>query len=853
MPQGRPWERYGGQAMPPPAIPRIIQGPPREPPPQTPTNVALDEEQLEAARLENERRRREAAAAIAMGTEAAETTAEERRAASFLRRAIGSNSAYEGTGVGPRSWAGETLHDAAPGLLNQLPANIGNSPERQVSDSAQREFIAATLRMDSGAAIPPEEFESQSQIYFPQPGDGPEAAAAKRAARRRAIEGLLTSSGRSVPPEVRQQYEQWLTSFDAAESTPGGAVGAAIPGAAAIIANSAQGGENEIDPFNDEILDIGPIGVGMWEGMPVDEWRRLQEERRQTQPPPNPGLGRQFMDSTQNTLAGIGQGLGAIPDAFASATGAVLGVAADSLPGVPEWFSDALKNPITIGGTIEQASPTPDDLTGRGVRFASQLFGGAASLPRRATNALADTVVGAVPMRPAANALAGRVSVMDDANALQIPMMPADMGGPTTRVLTAAMAQTPAGAAPIVNAANRTVDAGGRALGRMARRAGTPTTAEEAGEAATSGALRYRNTSRTEATQLYDRAAELAQGVRVVPQRAIQSLQRNISELSENPAGDEALGYLTTLRARIMGMTEGVTVAGIRGMRTQLRDRFYTAGLRGTDIERRVMGVVDDASDDVAEALTNAGRAEAAEVYRAADAAWAARADTLDNFLMPIIGRRGEKSGEDVFRALRSASSGNGVRLRRFMNALPEEDAGTVRATLINALGRSTSGRQNAAGDAFSLDTFLTRWNDLGPTARRVLFTGENRQAIQQLANVAEHTKAAGAYANRSRTGGVVMTGATASSGLGGLPLLGTVLAGQYIGGALLASPRVAQVLAKISTARTPRQARAAIAELSSAATRNPALATEIGRLQQRLMEAFATSPATRAAAEQDE
>jgi hypothetical protein len=300
-------------------------------------------------------------------------------------------------------------------------------------------------------------------------------------------------------------------------------------------------------------------------------------------------------------------------------------------------------------------------------------------------------------------------------------------------------------------------------------------------------------------------------------------------------------------------MTEGVTVQGIRGMRTQLRDRFYSAGLRGTDIERRVMGVVDDASDDVAEALTNAGRSEAAEVYRSADAAWAARADTIDNFLMPIIGRRGEKSGEDVFRALRSASTGNGARLRRFINALPEEDAGTVRATLINALGRSTSGRQNAAGDSFSLDTFLTRWNDLGATTRRSLFTGENRQAIQQLANVAEHTKAAGAYANRSRTGGVVMTGATASSGLGGLPLLGSVLVGQYVGGALLASPRVAQLLAKIGTARTPRQARAAIAELSSAATRNPALANEIGRLQQRLFESLSASPATRAAAEQNE
>lgn len=589
------------------------------------------------------------------------------------------------------------------------------------------------------------------------------------------------------------------------------------------------------------------VGAGTFNGVPVREL-----ERQGSTPPPS-SLGRQLLDSTTNTLAGVGQGLAAIPDAAANAAGAVLAIPAD-WAGL-DFIAENLRRPITIGGAIENVAPTPDDMVGRGVRFASQFTGGAASLPRGLERTLTRAFVDDVPLPPPQPpALPRRSDVMEAANALDIPMMPADVGGATTRMLTAATAQTPGGAAPIVNAARRTVDASGTALRRIARGTGAePARAEAAGQSAAAGALAYRETSRMDATRLYDRAAELAEGVRVVPQRAVASLNRHIDELKENPAGDEALSFLTTLRDRLAQSSEGVTVQGIRGMRTQLRDRFFSAGLRGTDVERRVMQVVDDASDDVAEALGNAGKAEAAETYRAADAAWRARVDALDNVIMPIIGRQGEKSGEQVFRALQNAAQGNGVRLKRFIGALPAEEVGTVRASLINALGRSSNGRQDAAGEAFSLSEFLTRWNGLDETARAAMFGDEGMTAINRLATVAEHTKAAGSYANSSRTGGVVMTGATAGSALGGLPALAATLGSQYVAGRLLASPAVARGLAKIGNARNPRDAREAIEGLSAVAARNPAIATDIGELQRRLLEAFSASPASRAAAEQDQ
>lgn len=83
------------------------------------------------------------------------------------------------------------------GTMNRANSSIpiiGNSfvdPQFQQLDQAQRNFINATLRRESGASISPGEFESARVQYFPQVGDSPEVIAQKERNRMDAISGVL--------------------------------------------------------------------------------------------------------------------------------------------------------------------------------------------------------------------------------------------------------------------------------------------------------------------------------------------------------------------------------------------------------------------------------------------------------------------------------------------------------------------------------------------------------------------------------------------------------------------------------------------------------------------------------------
>jgi hypothetical protein len=75
---------------------------------------------------------------------------------------------------------------------------IGNtmlSPAQQRVEQAQRDFVNATLRQESGAAISPTEFDSAKKQYFPQPGDSKEVIDQKRRNRQIAIGGFRTMAG----------------------------------------------------------------------------------------------------------------------------------------------------------------------------------------------------------------------------------------------------------------------------------------------------------------------------------------------------------------------------------------------------------------------------------------------------------------------------------------------------------------------------------------------------------------------------------------------------------------------------------------------------------------------------------
>ena len=76
-------------------------------------------------------------------------------------------------------------------------ARHAQSGDYQKAEVAGLEFLAPLLRKDTGAAVTPKEWDFYSKIYIPTIGDQPEALAAKKAARSRALEALKLG----IPPE----------------------------------------------------------------------------------------------------------------------------------------------------------------------------------------------------------------------------------------------------------------------------------------------------------------------------------------------------------------------------------------------------------------------------------------------------------------------------------------------------------------------------------------------------------------------------------------------------------------------------------------------------------------------------
>jgi hypothetical protein len=79
-----------------------------------------------------------------------------------------------------------------PGI-GGIAGAVGNamlSTEGQQAEQAQRDFVNAVLRRESGAVISDQEFANAQKQYFPQPNDTPQVLSQKRRNRQMAIQGL---------------------------------------------------------------------------------------------------------------------------------------------------------------------------------------------------------------------------------------------------------------------------------------------------------------------------------------------------------------------------------------------------------------------------------------------------------------------------------------------------------------------------------------------------------------------------------------------------------------------------------------------------------------------------------------
>lgn len=423
------------------------------------------------------------------------------------------------------------------------------------------------------------------------------------------------------------------------------------------------------------------------------------------------------------------------------------------------------------------------------------------------------------------NAVDGR-QVYEAAKRLGVKVLPADVGGPTLKRATGAMAQT-LGASPIAQGAQRTAATAGKARNQIAAEAGTVADEAGAGQAFRRGAEQLIESTKARGGQLYEAIPIQAESEAVVDgtRRALAEMTAGMQsnpEMSRMFRNSRLEGYLDALTPEMrpshfrgVGGDIPVPVGGklswqdMKRFRSAVGEMVGEARFSDDTTKKQLQRLYGALSEDM-EATARAQGPKAYQAFRRANTYWRAREQRIENVLTPILGDANDKGPQAIFEGIERMAGqkgGDALKLGQAMRSMPAEEAATVRATIIDRLGRANPSGQDPNGALFSPETFLTQWNRMSPRAKAVLFHDPKlRAGLDDLATVAYGVRQSNRYANVSQTGGAVNLIALLASGPAGFKLA----AAQYASGHLLASPRFVEWLMRAPRVRGPGVSEAA-------------------------------------------
>ncbi|HEL3740228.1 TPA: hypothetical protein ACXM54_000691 [Stenotrophomonas maltophilia] len=253
-----------------------------------------------------------------------------------------------------------------------------------------------------------------------------------------------------------------------------------------------------------------------------------------------------------------------------------------------------------------------------------------------------------------------------------------------------------------------------------------------------------------------------------------------IQQMADNLAQDVAAAQQAGLA--------GIPYEAVKRIRSQIGEELSDFSLSTDRPAAQLKRLYGSLSQDL-EAAAQAQGPSAVAAVRRANNYFKASADRLET-LERVVDKNG--GPEKVFQAAMSGTKDGATTLRAVMRSLPEDGQKAVSAAVIKRMGLANSGAQNAAGDAFSPNTFLKNWSDLSPEARRTLFGRYGTsfsEDMDKIARVADRIKTGSeVYRNPS---GTVNRGAALAypATIGGLVITGQIGgAAAAVGGGALAN-----------------------------------------------------------------
>lgn len=249
----------------------------------------------------------------------------------------------------------------------------------------------------------------------------------------------------------------------------------------------------------------------------------------------------------------------------------------------------------------------------------------------------------------------------------------------------------------------------------------------------------------------------------------------------------------------------------LRSLRSKvgsMLDDSLVSGVPNGELKKLYGGL----SKDLEAAAKDAG---AGQEFSRQSSYYKARMDRVEGVLNKVIGK--DKTATQIFESFDPKNRDESAIVRATMRSLEPGERQVVTDAVVNRLGRASPGKQDAGGDVFSTETFLTNWNKMSDGAKAQLFPDSaHRNRMDSLANVAENLRdGAKVFANPSGTAGAAAPygiGYAAAAGSAGT--VGALIGGSYIGAKMLTSPKVVDWLAKSAKTTTPEQQTAQLARL---------------------------------------
>jgi hypothetical protein len=255
----------------------------------------------------------------------------------------------------------------------------------------------------------------------------------------------------------------------------------------------------------------------------------------------------------------------------------------------------------------------------------------------------------------------------------------------------------------------------------------------------------------------------------MIDQSAPVSIDNTKATLGELVRGDkwgDVLDNAALVKINQMANDPAAAIdfATLKSLRSSIGQKIGNNELT-SDIPRaelkRVYGAI---TQDIKSAAAKSSP-EALKAFERANAYTRTGHDRIDDYLERIATK---VDTDKIFNAV--AKGGEGTKtINAVKRSLKPEEWEVVASNVIRRMGRATSGTQNAEGDAFSIDKFVTDWDKLG-TAKKALFSGSDKlnsyyDDLSKLARVASTVKYAGKQgANYS---GTVQAGSRIAAGAG--------------------------------------------------------------------------------------